>query len=849
MKTRTALATAALALAAVTACRQAPSVGDPVTPPVKPVPGLQLTPTTTRVASGRVSISFAAVRDGARLTGPEVEALGLAWTLAALGTEPESDAPAWRSLVLNGATLVTLPSGGPGSRPANVFPNDAAPATPRQPGAETDGTYTDNGFGTVTYEFATPLPADVTAATTLRAGVYLPSRTVAGGGLSATVDFRADRLPVTTRELVVDAACLGCHAAVTAHDETRAGTKLCLTCHTWQNADPETVDPAALALPTADDVLGTFAATRATDPNPLELGRLVHRIHRGKNLPTLYTSSNTAVLSGPPYPVDWVPVLPFFPGRNAPQPGASYSVVAEHGRERVFGRVVTRVENGQPGRVMAAGLTFPRDLRSCDACHAGAADEPVVYLEASRRSCQGCHPDVWFGDTAADAVHFPHTGGPQADDSACLDCHGENGAYVPIGPSHVPPQEAPGFDAPVVTIVGVENLVPPAPEGQPANPPITIKYRVEDRMGTLSPSLAAPVPAEDADHPVKRRLSSLSVTIAGPTAPDYSAVGNNAISESIPLSCTSGANCGAIPDESGVFTYRLAAKLPAGASGTWAVAMDARRANSAPPYFVFDAGANRFPWPYTRESLTEAAYNPLVYVDVAAGTLGAGAPVERRKVVDEARCVACHDRFLLHGGQRQNVAYCLLCHTPDRTDWARRPKNPGGDVNLSTVRSATDFGTYDGVEERTVHMKVMIHRIHTGQGVGTASLDGIEPHVIYGYPGGPTAAFFLDEGEFPGDLADCRTCHLPGTYDVVPEGAAPTIANETGTLRHGAARPHGEGERATPALTAACLGCHATAWAEYHVAKFVSGTTEQCASCHAAGAAYGTAKVHGFDPE
>lgn len=845
MRNHAALAALALGLglATLAGCRQAPSVGEPITPPEKPIPGIQLTPLGARVVAGRVEVSFAAFEDGVRLGGPEADALGLAFTLAALGVEPESGAPAWRSLVLNGAALVSLPPGGPGTRPGNVLPSDAAPAAPRQPGAETEGTYLDNGFGTVTYTFATPLPAGLDPATTLRVGAFLPAGAVSAR-TTFTVDFRPDRGAVARRELVRDAACTGCHAQVSAHGGTRAGVKLCLTCHTWQHADPETVDPAALALPTADDPLGTFAATPATDPNPLELGRLVHRIHRGKNLPTLYQSKATAVLPGPPYPGSWAQPLPFFPGRNTPQPGARFSVVGERGRERVYGRVVTRIDNGQPGRVMGAGLTFPRDLRSCGACHAGAADAALVYAEASRRNCQGCHPDVWFGTTAADAVHFPHTGGPQANDDRCLECHGPTGRYVTIEDSHVPPHLSPRYDAPVLTIVDVENLRPPAPAGQPANPPITVRFKVEDRLGTVGP-LGAPTPASDPQHPVARALSRVAITIAGPTAPDYTATGNNVITETVPLTCAVGnEGCGAIPDANGVFTYRLTAQLPAGASGTWAVGMEARRVNSAPTYY--DAATDTFPWPYTRESLTESAYNPLVYVDTAVGRLGQGAPVPRRAVVDEARCLACHERIPLHGGLRTRVEFCLVCHVPDRTDWGRRPKSPDGNVNLSTVRSATDFGTYDNLEERTVHMKVMIHRIHTGAHDGLANLSGIEPHVIYGNPGGSTAAFFLDEGEFPGNLADCRACHLPGTFSSVPPGAAPTRANETPTLMHGGARAHHADEPAVPPFTAACLGCHATAWASHHVGKYVSGATEQCASCHASGTAYAVDKVHGF---
>ena len=107
--------------------------------------------------------------------------------------------------------------------------------------------------------------------------------------------------------------------------------------------------------------------------------------------------------------------------------------------------------------------------------------------------------------------------------------------------------------------------------------------------------------------------------------------------------------------------------------------------------------------------------------------------------------------------------------------------------------------TWDGLEERSIHLKVMIHRIHTGGRAGAASLDGIAPHVIYGYGGN---ALFFDEGLFPNDLRNCTVCHVGKTYvvEAVPGNAPPTIANETATVRHAASSAlHASGEASTPA--------------------------------------------------
>ena len=93
-----------------------------------------------------------------------------------------------------------------------------------------------------------------------------------------------------------------------------------MTCHTYQHADAETLDPAAIL------VLGTKWTPDHTNPapNPLELGRLVHRIHRGKTLPTLYkanqSSTGLAPVLGNPDPKGEKPPLPFSPSRSAQNP-------------------------------------------------------------------------------------------------------------------------------------------------------------------------------------------------------------------------------------------------------------------------------------------------------------------------------------------------------------------------------------------------------------------------------------------------------------------------------------------------------------------------------------------------
>jgi hypothetical protein len=83
-------------------------------------------------------------------------------------------------------------------------------------------------------------------------------------------------------------------------------------------------------------------------------------------------------------------------------------------------------------------------------------------------------------------------------------------------------------------------------------------------------------------------------------------------------------------------------------------------------------------------------------------------------------------------------------------------------------------------------------------------------------------------GEFPGDLQQCTFCHLDGTYRIesVPADAPPTIANETGTIRHQATNAHAPDEPTTAPISAACGSCHGTAPTAFHMARYTSDGKE-----------------------
>ncbi len=784
----------------------------------------------------RVVARFTATKGGQPAPLDLVRTLLPAFTLAGLAAEPVSGLPAWRSYLLIGdERLAALPVAGPGTPPDLVLKDT------RQPWFEDGGALGDQGGGSFTYTFATALPPGHDPAETLRVGVWLRGVVPGTAETSATFDFTGNGGPVRSRELVLDANCNRCHGNRQGHDHSRTGWKLCVTCHTFQNADAETVDPAAMA-----------GATPATNPNPLEFGRLIHRVHRGRQLPTLYASSSSAPAPQPVPPAPGVVLpLPFAPSRtsltsttNRPVLGQKYSVLDDQNGagEMIFGQVVARADNDQPSRNQPTGLVFlPQDYRNCDACHAGAAQQGEVVTAIARRTCQGCHPDVWYGDAGpTDQVHLAHPGGPQLDDTQCVTCHVAAGAMVPHAEAHAAPFKSPYYDALSVKIVGVTAVVP---GGFP-----TITFSATDLNGPLTPSLTAPEPANDAGRggkasPVPRALGTVIFTLAGPTT-EYS-VSSPSVSDSTALATPTAAARPAVPDPvvPGQYSYTFTNPLPADASGSWAVIVSARRFVAT---HLYDS-AGKFTWPYTGETISETTDNDIQYVDLAAGVWPGGSPVPRRLVVDIAKCNVCHLRLQTHQNRNQ-VQYCATCHTPDFTDWGRRPKGADGNVNLSTVTVSPTTGlpvaaTYDGIEERSLHLKVVQHRIHTGYRTGSASLGLAKPFVTYS--GNP---HFFDDVTMPTMIRNCALCHVGNAFEIenIDATRAYTTANETPNLQHQGTAAHVPNETRTAPITAACMGCHDTQAALTHSKQFTTlDNVEQCFPCHGRGGISPVAEVHG----
>lgn len=223
------------------------------------------------------------------------------------------------------------------------------------PNVDQNGTFTDLEVGHFKYTFGTTLPADFDVTKMLTLGVQarrvMPANVLGGKTYYADnvfKDFRADGGPVAPVWDAVNTqtACNNCHDPLAMHGGARRSVRLCVLCHQPQHALSETGESFDLKV-------------------------MIHRIHRGANLPS--------VVAGKPYVLT---------GTN------DYSTVH-----------------------------FPQDIRNCYYCHEGTdptkkpSQAYVWYSRPSRAACGSCHDDVNFATGAG------HPAGPQANDSQCAECH------------------------------------------------------------------------------------------------------------------------------------------------------------------------------------------------------------------------------------------------------------------------------------------------------------------------------------------------------------------------------------------------------------------------------------------
>lgn len=422
-------------------------------------------------------------------------------------------------------------------------------------------------------------------------------------------------------------------------------------------------------------------------------------------------------------------------------------------------------------------VNFTKDIDDCTNCHKNdvGGEVPADWHNwsevPSMAACGSCHDDVNF---VTGANH--NIGGVQTTNANCNFCHPATGAFPadedtlpqPIEAVHqgVARRDEGGLYAGVGDGYQVDIV-----DYDPASRELTVEYSVtKDGMKMDLDN--------DPEWTAPQGASRLALIVGWNTEPDY----DNLDSESapaLPISINALDVGGAVSETGpGTMVYSAVVSLPSAATaGSVTAGLEGH------PAADLDGLG-----PYSDRIAVKNAFDSVDATPRAAGL------ELRRQIVDVDNCNKCHDAagngISLHGNNRTGVIdVCVLCHTGDTTDINRRPVQP-----------AT---TADGKVEEMIHFRRMIHEIHNGAELE----DGL---FIYGF-GGSVNDF--SHVEFIGNLQNCETCHLPGTYSAEAaqeEGLATTI--DTGADLE----DPGDDLNISPAA-AVCSGCHSHEHATDHM--------------------------------
>jgi OmcA/MtrC family decaheme c-type cytochrome len=423
-----------------------------------------------------------------------------------------------------------------------------------------------------------------------------------------------------------------------------------------------------------------------------------------------------------------------------------------------------------------SNVVYPADTRRCTTCHdASKATQANNYLtNPSAVACGSCHDDVNF------ATGKNHPGGPQIDDKQCANCHipqGELDFDASIKGAHVIPADSTMLDGVVVTLKGVTN-------GAAGQKP-TIAYTLTDTAGKgLAPSV----------------LGTLSFTLAGPTT-DYGTT-NFGSDVTTPGYDTENALTASTCTAAGACTYTFTHAVPAKATGTFVIGVEARRTETL------------LPGTTASMSVQYGAKNSVTYFSVDGSAV---AP--RREVVATANCQGCHVEFTtIHGGLRNQTEYCVICHNPANTDSSTRPS-----ATVAAQKTMPNQG---------INFNLLIHRIHTGVNLVSQGAS----YTVVGYGGSIndfTTILYpaMSATGTATDTRNCSLCHVNSSEQNLPLGLEAT------TSPQGLINP-------APAITAACTGCHADAPSAAHFLANTDSLGESCTVCHSTTGQFSVSSVH-----
>ena len=416
-----------------------------------------------------------------------------------------------------------------------------------------------------------------------------------------------------------------------------------------------------------------------------------------------------------------------------------------------------------------------------------------LWKEApSMAACTSCHDLLTFdGSTSIDIKNGAqtitvtaknHPGGQFPNDEHCAGCHPDSGKEygISIPGAHTIIERSSVFTGINFKIISVTNALPgKAP---------TVTFEATDNSGNpLDPAAAG---------------TSFNLKLGYPTT-DYTndGMGNYGQPLSQPLA-------GATANGDGTYTITFSTPIPAKATGVGVIGLEGRKTYTISSY---ERGT---------EDVEVGGQAVQYYFDLSDGSQVTDPSLQRRKVVDVQKCIGCHGRLSLHGANRVNsVQECVICHNPNATDRSQRPADPRAAV--------------DGLAERPIDFKRMIHKIHTGADLSN------KPYIIYGYHGSVND---FSDVTYPQNRMHCLGCHFEGTFGL----PLPDVVTGT-TVSTGQIANQGSDNTRIPPMTSVCTSCHDSSAVLNHTDSKVVGGIETCLQCHRDGLLLGPSFVHQGD--